>query len=271
MALVTVFDCNNYQDYLEKVLPIRGEERGVRSKLALYLDCRVSHITQVIQGLSHFSPEMALKTADFLQLDENEMHFFLLLVNRERAGNHKLKTYYQNQIDDILKDRANVKNRLEVTDELSSEQIMHYYSSWHYSAIHILCSLESVKSYSDIRERINLPVDKIKEAVSFLIESKILDSDSEGLRTTGRRIHLDAKNKMISKHHTNWRIKAIEEVGVPKEKSLHFSAVYSFSRKDWETIKEVFLKSLKSSEEIIEKSPEDMVGAICLDFFEIHN
>jgi len=264
-----VFDFKNYQEYLKWVLPVKGEERGVRSKLALFLDCRVSHITQVIQGQSHMGLEMAQKTAEFLRLSHEESHFFLLLVSMERAGTEALKKYFQKQIDEVLSARSNIKQRLRITDELTSEQVMHYYSSWHYSAVHLLCSLPEIKTANDIQNRLRLPLEKIKESISFLSDSNIVVQTSEGLNTTGRRIHLEAKSKMISKHHTNWRVKTIEELGLAKPESLHFSAVYSFARKDWDAIKESFLKSIKSSELIIEKSPEDMIGAVCVDFYEI--
>jgi uncharacterized protein (TIGR02147 family) len=269
MDLHSIYDCKNYQDYLGYALPTTGEERGIRSRLALYLDCRVSHLTQVIQKQNHLSYEMAYKIAEFLKLSEDETHFFLLLVSKSRSGNVKLEKYYHKQIDEILKTRSKIKERLQISDELTKDQVMHYYSSWYFSAIHILCSLPDVNTIHDLQKRLRLDYEQLNEAVEFLIDAGILQNTKEGLNTTNRRIHLDAKSKMISKHHTNWRVKAIDELSLPKEESLHFSSVYSFSKEDFIKIREIILKTLSASESLIKDSPEEMVATLCVDFFQV--
>ena len=139
----------------------------------------------------------------------------------------------------------------------------------HSFVIHILCSLPQVKSIEDIVKRLNISYEHAQDAIAFLIEAGILKKSKEGLVTTGRRIHLEDNSKMISKHHTNWRMKAIQSLDQNVSKDLHFSAVYSFAKKDMEKIKEVLLKCLEDSELIIKDSPQDTVGIINLDLFEL--
>jgi len=266
---MNVYNCSSYQEFLDKSLATSGVTRGLRSKLAKQLNCRVSHISQVISGQNHLSLELAFKTAEFLKLSDSETHFFILLVNKGRAGNYKLKEYFHKQIVEILSERTQVNKRLQVSDELTPDQVMHYYSSWYISAIHILCSLEFIKSNDDIIERLKISKQQVDQSVDFLIETNILKKSKNGLKTTGRRIHLDSKSKLISKHHSNWRIKSMNAFDQFKNKNLHFSAVYSFADKDWKQLKEILLKSLEDSEKVIKDSPQDTLAALCIDFFEI--
>jgi uncharacterized protein (TIGR02147 family) len=265
----SIFDFNDYRNFLEKSLSVKGETRGFRTNLAKFLGCRLSHITQVIGGLNHLSLEFSYKTATFLKLSKSETHFFLLLVNKDRSGDFKLSQYFQEQIDQIHKERSKVIKRLEVEDHLTTEQIMHYYSSWSFSAVHLLCSLPQINSTSDIVDRLNISLEHAQDVTDFLIEIGILKNTKSGLATSGRRIHLKDNSKMVSKHHTNWRMKAIQSFDKTEPENLHFSGVYSFAKKDWKKLKETLLKSLEQSDLIIKDSPQDTVGVISLDFFEI--
>lgn len=266
---MNIYKHSDYRTYLEEMLPTKGVKRGIRSKLAKFLDCRVSHITQVLQGVSNLSPEMAFSISSFLDLSNEEAHFFMLLTSKEKAGNHKLQSYYTDQIQKIQDSRLNINERLNVNDSLNDIEIMTYYSSWHFAAIHMLCSLEKVMNISDIENLIKLDTRTIKDAVSFLIKANILKESNKGLLSTGRRIHLPKTHPMINSHHKNWRIKTMEALLCPNKDSVHYSGLYSISKKDLKKIKDILLDSLCESEKIVADSKATSIAAICLDVYEL--
>jgi uncharacterized protein (TIGR02147 family) len=268
---VNIFDFKSYQDYLGVMLPAKGHSRGIRSRLAAQLDCRVSHLTQVIQGKSHISLEMAEKIASFLSLGELESHFFILLVSKERSGSNKLKSYYDNQLEQVLENRKHVKNKLKLTDSLTDAQMQEYYSSWHYSAVHILVSLPEVKDIKDICNNLGLDLSRVKQVVDFLLQAKIIKSEMDRLQTVGRRLHIDSKSKHTPMYHMSWRAKAMEVIATNNSNNLHFSSVYSLAKEDIDRIRDVLLNSLNRSEEIVKGSAQNTLVSLNIDFMQLTN
>ena len=74
---------------------------------------------------------------------------------------------------------------------------------------------------------------------------------------------------MISKHHTNWRIKAIEVMDRARNTDLHFSTVVSLARDYVQKIKEQLVKNIEAARAVVKESKEEEVHCLALDFFKI--
>ncbi len=132
-----VYDFSDYRAYLQMALPVSGEERGSRNRFAEALNCQKGFISQVLGGSVHFSPEHAIKISRFLKHDPDEEEFFLLLVHLGRAGSHELVGFYKKKIGETLERRKQIKERIKAGSGLSESDQMLYYSTWHYTAIHM--------------------------------------------------------------------------------------------------------------------------------------
>ena len=103
---MSIYDFEEYKKYLNvKAFLMMQSERGIKSKLARHLNCQTGFISQVLNGMAHFSLEHAIKINDFVGHSEDEAHFFMLLVQLSKAGNHDLKLYYKSQMEKILNRR----------------------------------------------------------------------------------------------------------------------------------------------------------------------
>jgi hypothetical protein len=97
-----------------------------------------------------------------------------------------------------------------------------------------------------------------------LIENK------NGILSVGKsRIHIDAENPNILKHHENWRIAALKSLDRAHGEDQHFSSVMSVSAKDIVKIKELWLEFLGRLEPVVRDSPEEEVYVINWDLFRI--
>jgi hypothetical protein len=77
---------------------------------------------------------------------------------------------------------------------------------------------------------------------------------------------------MISKHHTNWRLRAVrslERDAERKDVNLHYSGAVALSRSNAEKIRKLLLSTIEAAEPIIAESGEESGYGLCLDFFEI--
>lgn len=265
----TLFEYSDYKSYLTTILTAGKARSGLRAKLAAHLGCQTAHISQVLNGASHFSVEQAFRISPFLGHDREESHFFFLMVNKDRAGTKELQAYYQTQLDEILKRRSLIKNRVNVTKEVPQQQQSRYYSSWHYLAIHMALSIPELQTKESLADYFRLPLLLVAEALEFLTSAGLAQA-SGGRYTIGPfHVHIGHDTDNINKHHSNWRVQAMDSLMRPGSQDLHYSVVYSLSRKDAEKIKERIIAMIRENLDDIAPSKEEVLYCSAIDFFEM--
>ncbi len=269
MYLHSIYDFLDYRDYLRKEFSGTGEGRGRRSHLAQFLNCQTSFLSQVLTDRAHLSLEHAIKTSDFLKHNEDEMKFFMLLVQKGKAGTKELEHYFESETNSILKNREEIKERVKVRTKLNNEDQMKYYSSWHYLAAHILSAIPGLNTLDQISRRLKIELKTVKEAMEFLENRGFVKSTAGHYSIGLTRLHLPKGAAMLPRHHSNWRIKAIESFDFEKPNDLHYSVVLGISKKDQKIFKEKLLKLLEEFEPVIQSSKEELPVVLLMDLFEI--
>jgi hypothetical protein len=80
---------------------------------------------------------------------------------------------------------------------------------------------------------------------------------------------LEKESPFIIKHHTNWRLKAIQSFEQESERELHYTSVISLSQSDVLKLKTLFVNSIDKYNEIVRPSKEEACYCLCLDFFKV--
>ena len=83
------------------------------------------------------------------------------------------------------------------------------------------------------------------------------------------QLHLKKVSPNIPKHHTNWRLKAIEDACDPGAEGTHYSTVSSLSEKDFERLRHELTEVIQKYVQIIRDSPEETACCFNLDFFRL--
>lgn len=265
-----IFAFDHYREYLIAALPVRGNSRGMRARLAIALGCQNGFISQVLSGMADFSLEHACKISQFLKLSEAETEFFLLLVHHARSGSVELQKYYERQLNKIRSARRKIKNRVNVKGQPNSiAEQMEYYSQWYFSAIHMCTIISSLQTHHEIAQYLNLAPETVSKTLETL--ARLGYVRVEGAKYIGRpeRIHLPDTSLLISIHHNNWRMQAIDSLQRNREQDLHFSSVMCISKSASEKIRKILLDSIQSAEPIIKDAKEENVFALNIDLFEI--
>jgi hypothetical protein len=187
---LSIYDCKNHREYLQKALPVAGEGRGLRTKLALALNVQNGFVSLALAGKADFSLEHAVKISRFLDQDQSERDFFLLQVHRDRAGSHELKNYYEEKLKAILVERSKIIERVDTTAPLPETARALYYSSWHYTAIHMCLRVVGLQTKKEIAERLRLPQKKVAEILSFMVEQGLAAQEGARYVAGPTRIHL---------------------------------------------------------------------------------
>ncbi|MGK5083469.1 TIGR02147 family protein [Bdellovibrionota bacterium FG-1] len=264
-----IFEYIDYKKYLKKALPTSGEQRGLRSKLGAALRCQSSFISRVISGPADFSPEHAVIINHFIQHTEMEGDFFVLLVQYARAGSKELEAHYLKQIRQIQEKREQIRERIQVKQELSKENQMTYYSAWYFSAIHILITVPQFQTPAEIARHLSLPLNLVSESLDFLVSTGMAIQDGARFKAGTTRLHLGKDSPMISKHHANWRMRSIQALDRRSQEDLFFSGPISISEEDAIKIRSNILKMLEQLEPTIRASTEEAVFCLGMDFFRV--
>src|SRR6185312_5178388 len=131
-----------YQTYLRsymKTLPKNG--RGEVNRMASYIRVHSSLISQILSGAKDFSLEQAYEMTAYLALNSIEADYFILLVQKARAGTHTLQKYFQRKLDVIKNQSLEISKRIPQDRTLSDFERSVFYSSWLYIAIWLFTSI----------------------------------------------------------------------------------------------------------------------------------
>jgi uncharacterized protein (TIGR02147 family) len=264
----SVFEYSGYKAYLINRLGKKRERKGLRSSLAKALGCQPTYISQVLNGSAEFNLEQGHRVSDFLGHSAEEEHYFLLMIQKARAGTKDLERYFDKQIGEIRERRLVLTERLGKRTALSKEHQAIYYSSWLYAAVHIALTIPELRERERLSRYLGVPLKKVNSVLSFLEEAGLIAlTEGDRFAPTETQVRLGNDSSQIIKHHSNWRVRALESLDREELSELHYSSVFSIAREDVEKVKNLLLESIKKNAEIVGPSKEEELCALCVDFF----
>lgn len=268
----SVFESRDYKAVLRRSLDSRSGSRGYQSRLAESIQCDSAYLSRVLNGTAHLSLEQADKVNRFLGHTPEESHFFLLLVQRQRAGTPTLQEYFDAQIKQVLDKRSVLKERLEFGTTLSPEKQTTYFSSWHYSAIHLLLTVPHLRTREAISKYLGVPRGKVAEVLDFLVSCGLATDSGDSYEVGKVSIHLGNDSAMISKHHTNWRMMAIQSLDREEARELHYSSSVTLAKEDLPKVRNILVGAIEEVRKVVKNSPrEEELFCYALDLFRVGN
>lgn len=266
----SLFEYSNYKPYLRAVLGGSGQRSGKRSQFARAVGCHTAYISKVLNGNFDLSQEQAFAANTHLGHNGEEGDFFLLLVQKSRAGTSELKKYYRGKLEEIIEKRQYIKRRIEVNQEITSEVQNRYYSAWYYSAIHMVVSIPSFQTLQSISSYLRLPEELVREVLEFLMQNGLIFYENKRYQVGPVQIHLGKDSTNLQKHLTNWKTRSLQNIdGVHSKNDIQYAVTYSLSKKDALVLKERILKLIDENLKTIAPSPEEVLYCNIIDFFEL--
>ncbi len=266
----SLFDYRDYKIYfndLIEALPLQG--RGKRVELAQAIHCQKAFISQVLGGDYHFSLEQAEMTADFFGITGEEKEYLMLLVSCNRAGTPSLKKFYEEQLERKREENKQLESRLKIKKKIPIEEQAEYYRSWKYQAVHMLLTIPHYQTLEKVCEYFHLPKSEAADILHFLCSIGLVEKNKNLFFPSVSLLHLAKDSPFVSRHHANWRMKAIESAEKRENPGFHYSLVFSCSKKDLEKVRESIVKCLAENSATIQPSREEVVASLCVDLFEI--
>lgn len=263
------FEFNDYKLALKAFVKVAGKRYGSNKKIAEHLGVHASLVSQILSGPRDFTEEQLFSICEYLGVPKLEFQYLLVLLQIERAGTQKLRNHYVEQKEALRKQSLQVKNRILAKHELSEIECAKFYSSWIYSAVHLLTTLEKKVSFEFICQRFNLPPAKLREILNFLIQIQMISEEGGFFRFKTAMTHLEKKSPFVVKHHTNWRLKAIDAAESLSDEELIYSLNFSVSKHDFMTLREDLIHTIQKFLSVVKDSPAEDIAQFNVDLFWI--
>jgi uncharacterized protein (TIGR02147 family) len=265
-----VFDFDDYKAFLLDWLafqPAKGH--GIRAELAKALGCQSAYISQVLRGTAHFSLEQAEALNRYLGQTKEESEFLYLLILKARAGTEALRAHFRESIEKMRAQRLILKNRLEARQELTEQDRARYYSAWYFAAVHLALTIPGLNTKAALARRLGLDTKKIAEILEFLEAAGLVTQAGDQFKAGSIRIHLGNDSPEIARHHTNWRLRAMEALDREEIQDFHYSSIVSLAKDDIKLIKEELIRAVEAAKARIKESPPEELCVLNLDFFSL--
>ena len=265
-----MYDFNDYKRFILATEAAVGHfQRGFRTRAAESMGCQSAFVSQVLNGKAHLSLEQALRLATFLQLDRAERRYFVTLVEYARAGDDGLKAFFQDHLREQQDARLEIRQHVGAATELSQEAQTVYYGQWYFAAIHILCTIPRYQTPDAIADALGLNALVVSEALVFLLQQDLLREAKGKIIPGNTQIHLARSSSNLARHHTNWRLAAVQSLGHPRKSDVHYSAVSSLSGEDAAAFERRFVALVQEYVEKVRESKEERLYCFNLDFFQL--
>lgn len=262
----------DYQDYKQflkdKIASFPKAGHGVARKLSEHLGVNSVVISQVLSADKHFTIEQSLKVADFFFLKPAEKDYFVLMVSQERAGTHELKTYYQTKMNHIKNEVLSIKEHFAQARELTEPEKAQFYSNWYYSGIRLAVSLPDYRTVDSISERFQIPEEKVREILQFLLHVGLIEEKDGLFRAGSRFTMITRESPFVNNHRRNWRLKALENLTSPGADTVHMSAPFGLSKDNYEFVHREILAFVERISKEIQGGVAEELACLNVDWFK---
>lgn len=268
---MTVFESMNYREFLEdyiKKLPRGGH--GFKLKMAEALLVHPTLVTQVLKGHKSFSAEQGYTLAQFIELNDLEKDYFLTLIDWEKAGSASLKKFIESKLIKLRQENEKVKNRVPVYSTMNESDQALFYSQWYYSAIRLSCGLKEGVTSESLAQDLDLPQDVVNSVLQFLVSRGLVIKKENNTYDRGvQNTFLPSDSPLISRHHMNWRMKAMERHPRLQMDELAFSAPITLAESEIGEIKKLCLDFIQKVSKRVAKSPSEKLVCMNVDWFRV--
>lgn len=262
-----VFNHNEYRALIKEWENLQTHA-GARSRLAKAAGCSPSWMTRVMSSSVQLTPDQAVAIASFFHLNESETDYFLLLVDFERAATLNLKNRIRKKMEALKRESRKIAASVKAGESVKEESAIRYYSSWIYSALHVACMIKSQTS-EQLAVLLRLPLDATVARLMELEKMGLLKRANGKWICDVSSVHLSSDHPASLAGHVSWRSRTIQQLSENYERGLHYSAAHCLSKADVEKIRDILKKAILKCRDVIEPSPSETLGVLCLDWYEM--
>lgn len=267
-----VFEHENYKQFVNEWVSTQPKNGyGQFKKIADFVGINSVVISQIFKGDRDLSLEQACDVAKYIGLDDLEKDFFLLLVQKGRAGSHDLTQVLNRQVKELRKKATSLKSRIK-HKKFAEEDKAIFYSQWYYSASRIASDISSINSTEDISEILSLDRQTVANVLSFLLKTGLVVEKGGKLAIGPQVTHVGHDSPFVYRHHSNWRLKGMQAMdNIFPEEDLFYTGPMALSVKAAERIRNLAIELIENATKTASASESETLACLNIDWFRITN
>ena len=268
--MTDIYTFDSYKNFVRKWvehLPKRGY--GQFRKMADHLGVGTVLVSQIFNGERHLNEEQAVDLSQYMNLLEGETKYFMALVRHSRAGTHRLKDHIATEIKQLKQDAKELKGRIKSEADLSKDQQAIFYSDWFYSAIRLAADIPERRDVASISEFLDLPAEKVKMAVEFLLQTGLCEMANGQLCMGPKIVYLPADSPHVLSRQRSWRIRGFHQMESVRPENLFFTCPIVCSTKTAEEVRSKILKFVEHVLGEVKESESEELVCLNIDWFRV--
>ncbi|MBK9322340.1 MAG: DUF4423 domain-containing protein [Bdellovibrionaceae bacterium] len=266
-----IFEAKTFGDFLKKylkTLPNRG--RGALRGISVATGIHSTTLSQAVKGARHFSLEQVADICRYLGLSELETKYALLLSQAERAGTDILREFFFKELKLLRQQSLELVHVVKQDKILTDNEKAIFYSNWYYGALAVLSSIPGLNNPISLSSRTGLSRQRANHAIEFLVRTGICVDKNGKIEPGTNSTHLEAGSPLVSRHHGNWRIKAMEKhPNLDLETEMAYSSPMSLAKQDANRIRALIVDLVKKVSEIRTPSPCEEAYFLNIDWIKM--
>lgn len=264
-----IFDFDDYRKVLNAMIDKAETPHGYRSLLARAAGCQPAYLSQVLAARANLTLEQGINLSDFWSLDKYESEYFLVLVQLGKAGTERLRQQLVGNLKSIVSRSKILGGKIVDEQNENSDATLIYYSNWKVSAIHVLISVEALRTVSALSMHLKVSEDEVEKTLQSLLEIGLAYTEDGKWFQTMKRLHARDVYLSAQLHHKNWRLQASNNIDKNNSTNLHFTTVCTLSEKDYQEIRALMMQAVRDTQNIIDPSREETGACLLIDWFKI--
>ncbi len=266
---MNAFECHDYKQCVNSWIDSQPKAgHGQLRQLALHLGINSVVMSQVFRGDRDLTPEQALGVTKFMGLSELERDYFLLLVQKGRTGSHELKAVLEKQLEGMRTAAQALKNRVKY-QKFTDEDRATFYSQWYYSAVRLGISIPNLNRVSAIADHIKVDRALVAKVMQFLFKHKLVVEENGKLNMGPQVTHVGHDSPFVNRHHTNWRLKALQAMENVDDVDLFYTGPMALSKEATTSIRKLLVELVEKTTKKAAASDSEKLRCLNIDWFGI--
>lgn len=261
------FDHKDLQSFFKQF--VESKPRGESARIAKALNIHTTLVSQVLNGHKNFTEEQVSLLCEYLSLKPIEADYLISLCQLSRAGNPSLKNIIELRLQGIRERAQEISHRVLHDEELSLLDQAVYYSSYQYTLIRLLTSIDHFRTVDLISKKAGLPKEKVQLILDFLVSRNLCENKSGSYTRTNKNTHISRDSPLVNQHHQNWRARALSLLEEKNRRNLVFTSPLSISKNDAEEVRKVILDAISEISKIVSDSPPEEIYYLGIDWLQI--
>lgn len=267
--MTSLFEYTHYRSALNAIVEYRSERGGTQAELARAMNCQAAYFSQVLKGRAELTEDQLIALCEFLELDEKQSDFFLLLLRLSRAGTPKLRAYLQKQIERMIQKSELVEARVPSSEVEANRALGIYYcSSWIPSVLHLATSCESLQTVKALKARFGIDEATIEFHLRELEKFGLVTFEKGRWAYAGSSFHFPRSSPFDLQIQLARRQMVMNSIPFRREADMNYSVVFSADEEAIREIRKQLLKAIEKIHKTFEPAPGADVYSICIDLFK---